>query len=254
MCTFVCTQWTVTGCGEPDALILVRFPAWRPIRRSPALIRNRTTVPFVSCMLCQNKSLLLLLSWTQAFKCIELWGWRERSRKVNLFLTSRQTATGFCPNGSEASKRIVMCANNLLFWISGRFSEKKRNSTDPEWSFWIERGILIYYSNRAAVQQMAKEGASSEPLKPPHMPSLCHWQTSSKRISHRDRQISIFPFSFKRPSRRTREERKGSSGRPPVPENRRVSPHSCTLKLIANLGKGDFALEALSEWNIDAKC
>lgn len=132
--------------------------------------------------------------------------------------------------------------------------KKKRNSTDPKWSFWIERGILIYYSNRAAVQQMAKEGASSEPLKPPHMPSLCHWQTSSKRISHRDRQISIFPFSFKRPSRRTREERKGSSGWPPVPENWRVSPHSCTLKLIANLGKGDFVLEALSEWNIDAKC
>lgn len=178
--------------------------------------------------------------------------------KSHLLLTSWQTATGICikvkREWSKRKDRGVCQQPTVLKKWQILWRKKKSNSTAPEWDVWIERGILIYYSNRAAVQQMAKEGTSSEPLKPPHMPSLCHWQTSSKRISHRDRQISIFPFSFKKQSRRTREERKGSSGRPPLPENRRVSPRSCTWKLIADLGKGDFALEAFSEWNIDAKC
>lgn len=44
-----------TGCFDSCKVI----PAWHPIQRSPALIRNRTTIPFVLCMLCQNKALLM---------------------------------------------------------------------------------------------------------------------------------------------------------------------------------------------------
>lgn len=53
------------------------------------------------------------------------------------------------------------------------------------------------------------------------------------------------------------QERKGRSGRSPVPENRRASLRSCTLKLIANLGErpnSAWKLLASDPVSIDAKC
>lgn len=106
------------------------IPAWHSIQRSPALIRNRTDVPFVSCMLCQNKA---PPSWRlQVHWALRMEG--KIPKKLNLTLKSWQAATGFCTKVKwQWSKRedCGVCQQPTVLYKWQILWEKKRKLNRP---------------------------------------------------------------------------------------------------------------------------